>query len=366
MVKIYFWLLLGAVGAINLSCSHTVSLLNDLSIPQAAYASSRVEDALSGNGYRIKDGSNKSDYLIEIRIDSSDLSDEAYSIICVGNRITITGGDARGMIYGCLSLSEDLMNGIALGKIEDRSERPHYPLRAIKFDTPWYSYRPSSALDQHYETVTDVNYWREFLDMMVENRFNSLSLFNLHPFTYMIMPKNFPEASPFTGEEMEKWKTLHKEIFRMATERAIETYIIPFNIFVSPEFSRAHNVALTNFYPHYYCEGDTSEIVKRYMRESITQVLQEYPDLTGIGLTLGEGMAGMVPQEREDWMFETYIEGMRLAGRETKTDSQNSFFKHYGIFRCNQCRSGKIDAEGNRKGIKSGFHKGSDLGRSEV
>jgi hypothetical protein len=54
------------------------------------------------------------------------------------------------------------------------------------------------------------------------------------------------------------------------------------------------------------------------MRESITQVLQEYPDLTGIGLTLGEGMAGMVPQEREDWMFETYIEGMRLAGRKTK------------------------------------------------
>ena len=277
-----------------------------------------LEEALSEKGYRIKDGRNESDYLIDIRTDSSELGEEAYSLKCDGKRITVTGGDARGMIYGCLSLSEDLKNGITLGKMEDRSERPHYPLRAIKYDTPWYSYRPSSALDQHYETVTDVNYWKEFLDMMVENRFNSLSLFNLHPFTYMILPKNFPEASPFTGEEMEKWKTLHREIFRMASERAIDTYIIPFNIFVSPEFSRAHNVALTNFYPHYYCEGDTSEIVKRYMRESITQVLQEYPDLTGIGLTLGEGMAGMVPQQREDWMFDTYIEGMRLAGRETK------------------------------------------------
>jgi hypothetical protein len=154
--------------------------------------------------------------------------------------------------------------------------------------------------------------------MMAENRFNSLSIFNIHPFVYMITPKNFPEASPFTPEEMEQWKNLHKEIFRMASERAIDTYLIPFNIFVSEEFSKAHNVALNNFYPYYYSAGDTSEIVKRYIRECVTQVLQEYPDLTGFGFTLGEGMAGMTPQQREDWMFETYIEGMRLAGRDVK------------------------------------------------
>ena len=34
--------------------------------------------------------------------------------------------------------------------------------------------------------------------MMVENRFNAISLWTLHPFTYMIRPKNFPEASPWT------------------------------------------------------------------------------------------------------------------------------------------------------------------------
>jgi len=154
--------------------------------------------------------------------------------------------------------------------------------------------------------------------MMAENRFNSLSIFNLHPFTYMIIPKNFPEASPFSPAEMEEWKQLHQEIFRMASERAIDTYIIPFNIFVSEEFSKAHNIALTNFYPHYYCKGDTSNLVKKYMRECVTQVLQEYPDLTGIGLTLGEGMAGMSPQQREDWINDTYIEGIRQSGRKSK------------------------------------------------
>lgn len=104
----------------------------------------------------------------------------------------------------------------------------------------------------------------------------------------------------------------------MAEERAIDTYLIPFNIFVSHEFSKAHGIAEKNVYPHYYVPGDTSEILKRYMRESVTQVLQEYPELDGFGLTLGEGMANMTPQQREDWMFETYIEGMRQAGRPTK------------------------------------------------
>ena len=61
--------------------------------------------------------------------------------------------------------------------------------------------------------------------------------------------------------------------------------------------------------------GETAQIVKDYTRECVTQVLEEYPDLTGFGLTLGEGMAGMTPQEREAWMTETIIEGMRRANR---------------------------------------------------
>ncbi len=320
--KILSGILIWLVAGFNYGCrrdnSQSVLLIFDKSVPQALYASGRLKEALSVNGYSILETEVDDCYKIKIQTDNTNLGEEAFNLDHAGRNITITGGDNRGMIYGCVSLAEDLRNGIKLKSIKSRIEKPHYALRAIKHNTPWYSYRPSSAIDQHYETVRDLKYWKAFLDMMVENRFNSLSIFNLHPFVYMIMPKNFPEASPFNAEEMEEWKNFHHELIRMATERAIDTYIIPFNIFVSPEFSKANNVALTNFYPHYYCQGDTSEIVKRYMRECITQVLQEYPDLTGLGLTLGEGMAGMSPQQREDWMFETYIEGIRLSGRQAK------------------------------------------------
>lgn len=300
------------------SFCQSVYLLFDKSSIEANYAVGKLKSELESKGYKLISNPKNYQYLINLGIESSQIGQESFLIKNEDNKISVLGGDARGLIYGTLSLAESLRNGASLNEVSFKSEKPHYPLRAIKHNTSWYSYRPSSALDLHYETLRDVKYWEAFLDMMVENRFNSLSIWNLHPFVYMIKPKNFPEASPFNDKEMEEWKNLHKSIFRMAKERAIDTYIIPFNIFVSHEFANAHQVAQQNVYPHYYVKGDTSEIVKRYMRESITQVLQEYPELTGFGLTLGEGMAGMTPQQREDWIFETYIEGMRLAGRPLK------------------------------------------------
>ncbi|MDT0650881.1 hypothetical protein [Autumnicola edwardsiae] len=318
MKKLFLCLFTCFLGSIYSASSQNVYLLYDKAVPKAEYAAKMLEKALLEQEYSVLEEQTGYDYLISIAVNTVNLGSEAYSIIPEGKIITIYGGDHRGMIYGSLSVAESIRNGTSLQNIKKSSESPHNALRAIKHNTPWYTYRPSSALDLHYETVRDVKYWEAFLDMMAKNRFNSLSLWNLHPFVYMIKPKNFPEASPFSDKEMEEWKHLHSEIFRMADERAIDTYIIPFNIFVSPEFSEAYNVAQENVYPNYYVPGDTSEIVKRYTRESITQVFQEYPTLTGIGLTLGEGMAGMTPQQREDWIYETYIEGMRQVGRDLK------------------------------------------------
>jgi hypothetical protein len=73
------------------------------------------------------------------------------------------------------------------------------------------------------ETVRDLNFWRSFLDMMADSRFNTLTLWNLHPYTFMIRPKNFPEASPFTYAELVDWQHFYHTLFRMAHERGIDT-----------------------------------------------------------------------------------------------------------------------------------------------
>ncbi len=296
--------------------AQSVFIKYDTSSVQSNYAVRILQKVLLEQEYTIQ--KDKGDFDILLSLDRKGLTPEAYSILPDGNKISITGGDERGIIYGSLSLAEELHNGITLQNIKAKNESTRLHFRAIKFDLPWDTYRHSIALDLHQETCADLNFWEAFLDMMAENRFNALTLWNLHPYTFMIRPKNFHEASSWNNKEMKQWKKLFHGILRMAKERGIDTYLIPFNIFVTPEFSKAHNVEMHNLEHRHYVDADTSEIIKRYTRECVTQVLQEYPDLTGMGLTLGEGMGGMTPQQREDWMRETIIEGMRLAGRKSK------------------------------------------------
>lgn len=301
---------------IHLAVSQTFFIRHDKSSPRMRYAADRLGKTLLSKGYLLKDQT--PDFVINLSLDPGNLVKEAFSILITGKIISIKGGDENGLLYGSLSISEDIRNGIPLQEIKAKSESANLPFRAIKFNLPWDSYRKSYAISLHEETCKDLNFWSEFLDMMAENRFNALSLWNLHPFTYMIKPKNFPEATPFSDKEMKEWHYLYSGIFSMAKERGIDTYIVNWNIFVSPEFSKAYGGLSDNLNHIIHAKGDTSEIVKCYTRECVTQVLEEYPDLSGIGFTHGEGMGEMTPGQRQDWFKDTILEGMRLANRKSK------------------------------------------------
>ncbi|GAB4021070.1 glycoside hydrolase family 20 zincin-like fold domain-containing protein [Spirosoma koreense] len=320
MIQKRLFFLVVWIGFVSAGTAQRVVIEQASPSAQSRYAVAKLTQALAARAYTVLARAGAWDYAIRLAPADPQLGSEAYTIEKQGNRLIITGGDERGLIYGSLSIVEDVQNGLSLQKISTRSERPHLPFRALKFDLPWDTYRHSDALDLHYATCRDTLYWKAFLDMMVANRFNVLSLWNLHPYTFMIRPTNFPAATPFNDQQLAEWQMLFRAIFRMANERAIETYLVPFNIFTSPEFSKAYNVnpKLNNLTHHHFIDGDTSAIVRRYTRECVTQVLQEYPELTGFGLTLGEAMGGMTPQKREDWMKATILEGMRQAGRKTK------------------------------------------------
>jgi hypothetical protein len=304
-----------ALACALLACSAaqalTFEIVTSLDSPQAAYARRRLENALVEPALKLPPDA---PIQIDLALDAK-LGAEAFSIGTRGLHVTITGGDNRGLIYGALEAREQLLNGVAIEKLGGHESTPKLAFRGIKFNTPWDTYRPTSALDQHYDTVRDLEYWEAFLDMMVENRFNAISLWTLHPFTYMIVPKNFPEASKWTPQQFEEWQHLYREIFSMAKERGLDTYVVFWSIFVSEEFSKAHNVARQNFYPHYYVPGDTSDVTRQYLRESVTQMLEEYPDLDGIGVSHGEGMENMTPVQRQQFVDDVYIAGALNAKR---------------------------------------------------
>jgi hypothetical protein len=293
----------------------TIQLDLDSSARQVLYAAEKLQELEQTNGLVFLDSN--ADLKIQAKVDSVNLKSEAYKVVSQNNRVEVTGGDAVGLMYGLLEVKNQLKAGKRT--VEIKEEAPNLMFRAIKYNLPWDSYRRSPALDLHFETCRDTNYWESFLDMMVENRFNKLTLWNLHPFSYLVKTEKYPEGCSLTDEELIEWQKFWHTLFRMAKNRGVETYLINWNIFVSPEFARAHNVCdycLEG--KHFVPQGDTSAITKDFYRESIKAVLDTYPDLTGLGITLGEGMGNMTAEARQEWILENYIGGMRMASRKAK------------------------------------------------
>ncbi len=253
-------------------------------------------------------------------ISHDSLESGGYQILRFKGDLCVIGGDSKGLMYGILELRDHQKLHGSFENVVLGTTRPHFPFRAIKFNLPWSSYRVGESLQLHLSTVRDTLFWEQFLDMMADNRFNALTLWNLHPFTFMIQPKNFPEATQYTGQEFEDWQLFWRTLFRMAKDRGIETYIINWNIITSPGMTATHDVAnyKDDLEWHYgFTPADTSQIIVDYMRECITQTLNEYPNLTGVGVSIGERMKMPIKAAME-WVKATFVEGIKQANRPAK------------------------------------------------
>ncbi len=315
--KVYLFLF----PVVLVSCSNhgSINLVYDRDSEIISYGSEKLRKHLTAGGFSILEGPDEEGAAIQISVflnddTATDRGKDGFSISLRDNDITISGNSARACLYGIMDLIEQMGPSCKLDRILEKKVDPAMSFRAIKFNLPWSPYRPGPATELHMETCRDLAYWESFLDMMVTNRFNALTLWNTHPFPYLIRAQNYPAATPFGDEELNHWRHFWKSLFRMARIRGIETYLVNWNIVVSPQFAEAYGADLHN---------DLSEEVKKYTRESVTQVINEYEDLTGLGVTLADWMGNwgdrkMTPTQREDWIQETFVEGMKAADRKVK------------------------------------------------
>jgi len=302
--------------------------------PQVSFALGRLRKALGERGIAVVDAPAAGTTLVHVGVISADMAarmaadgcassqragNEAFSIrrgVRNGNpAVWVAGGDAAGAMYGVLELAELIAGGADPAGVPDRDVAPRFPFRGVKFNLPWMSYRRHPSLQLHSEVCRDMAFWQAFLDMMAENRLNVLSLWNLHPFHLMIRPKDFPEACDMTDEELARWQEFWRTLMDRAHDRGIQVHLFFWNIFVSPAFARARNVAKYSIDWSFFGNGDTSELVQKYNRQCVTQLIDEYPGLDGLGVAMSERMGGMTPEERGKWIYDTIVAGIKAARR---------------------------------------------------
>ena len=271
----------------------------------------------------------------------SGLKEEGFSLQVIDNLIGVIGYDAAGLMYGGLELAEQIsIKGI--DGIQPVDQNPYMELRGTKFNipldarTPTYT-EPSDAAQKNIPEMWSFDFWKEYIDNLAKNRYNYISLWSLHPFPSMVKVPGYEEiALPDVHRSTVKWKENYslngigfdspeildnpeivktisieekigfwKKVMAYGKSRNVDFYVVTWNIFVN---GTAGKYGIT--------DDITNEITRDYFRKSIKQMFVTYPDLAGVGLTTGENMHNATFEQKEDWAFDTYAQGVLDAATE--------------------------------------------------
>jgi len=159
----------------------------------------------------------------DIRIARTNGRPESLSILHKGNELILGGSDDTGIMYALLEVARQLRLGTLLKDIKDITESPDLRDRAISIYTMNRAYWESRFYDERY--------WARYLDMMAENRYNSLVVifgyenggFLAPCYPYFFNVDGFPDVRMVGLSEQDQQRNLAaiRRLIKMAHARGI-------------------------------------------------------------------------------------------------------------------------------------------------
>ena len=253
----------------------------------------------------------------------------------------VIGADEAGVMYGGLELAELISIG-DLDAIKDDLQNPYMPKRGTKFNAPFDLRTPSysdmsDAGQNSIEEMWNWDFWKDYIDHLARFRYNHISLWSLHNFPSMVKVPGYEDVALndvmrskidfkenynglgirlVTDEMLANHEILYKmtieekiefwrKVMAYAKDRNIEFWVINWNIFT---YGAEGKYGINN--------DINNPKTKDYFRKSVKAMVQTYPDLAGIGLTPGENMRKHTVEAKEDWVFDTYGQGVLDAVKE--------------------------------------------------
>jgi len=237
-------------------------------------------------------------------------AEEAFLIRQIGTAWVVTGSDASGVLYGELELADRVRAAKALPQGIDDMEHPALKLRGtcigmqkqeITYEGAEYDY---PYTPQNFPFFYDKAQWTKYLDMLAEERYNTLYLWNGHPFTSLLKLPKYPEAQELPTAQLDENIAMFKWLTAEADRRGIWVLQGFYNIHLSHAFARAHHLP--------YHLSAPNPLASEYTRYAISEFVREYPH-AGLMMTLGEALA---PRYGAEWLAQTIIPGVKDGLKE--------------------------------------------------
>ncbi|MGA7698205.1 MAG: hypothetical protein WCB27_01240 [Thermoguttaceae bacterium] len=310
MKTIAIVLALSCVGAAAFAAEKTARVSAPAVPGPLAFAAGEIRSALKSGGWNVAETGHAA---IEITLEEPsgagkiDAKPESFKIDVVEaagrTTVRIRGADLRGAMYGGLDVAEQIR---LYGSVKAKSESPYLAVRAMKFNPPLRGNVYMSDEDlKNSGWFYDLEYWDRFMRTMTYNRYNTLTLWCLHPYDHMVRLKKYPEATTLSQDRLDKNIVFFHKLFQMAKNYGLDTYIVTWNIHLSPGFRKAHGLR----------DGQDSPLIRDYEKECIRELLGEYPELTGMGTCPGENMP-MSAAANAEWIRDVYLDTLAKTGRK--------------------------------------------------
>lgn len=284
--------------------------------PREQYAAQRLRSAVQGIAAPVPSAK------ILIAVESSPLlksyalpqlwpgASESFLLRRVGNAWIVSGSDPSGVLYGSLELASRIAAAKGLPAELNFEDHPALKLRGvcIGMQKPTITYE-GAEYDYPY---TPKNFpffynkaeWIRYLNFLVNNRYNTLYLWNGHPFTSLLKLPKYPEAQELPTAQLNQNIAMFKWITHEADKRGIWVVQGFYNIHLSHTFARAHGLP-------YHLKHPTP-LASQYTQYAIAQFIKNYPNV-GLLVTLGEALS---PKDGAEWLSQTIIPGVKEGLRE--------------------------------------------------
>ena len=272
--------------------------------PQTTYAASRLSEVAQR-------------FNITITV-SGEGEAEGFTLIRKGNKISISGNDGSGAIYGANRLLEMYQADPTLRELKGMtvSEVPEMKLRGACVGLQKTVYLPGHRVyeypytPENFPWFYDKALWTRYLDLLAENNMNTVYLWNGHPFASLVKLDDYPFAPEVDDETMAKNQEMFGFLVDEADRRGIRVIQMFYNIIVSKPFADHYGIKTQDR------NRPITPLIADYTRKSIAAFVEKYPRV-GFLVCLGEAMSGIETDIK--WMTETVIpgikDGLKASGR---------------------------------------------------
>lgn len=271
------------------------------------FSAEHLKNALTEAGYSVHMGEGEGRTIrLELTGDSV-LKAEGFRIVTEGDITTVEGRDGSGVIYGCRELIDHVKNKSGLD-FPNLTDAPEMVLRGACIGLQKTTYLPGHTVyeypytPENFPWFYDKEQWINYLDMLVENRMNSLYLWNGHPFASLVRLKDYPFAVEVDDETFRKNEEMFSFLTEEADKRGIFVIQMFYNILISKPFADHYGLKTQDR------NRPITPLISDYTRKSVAAFIEKYPNV-GLLVCLGEAMD--THEDDVKWFTETIIPGVK-------------------------------------------------------